>query len=190
MVEDDPNTKVTDEAYELLWKEFGHGEMPKREEKTAPVVEKPKEEEVKPLEPEPAKEEELTPVEEPERPHFKVLGKIDEASLSPSKKNKKEKAAPAEEEEQPTKSAPLQQEADIPQPEAQGDQVAAPSRRFPSRILSSRSRRRSLYLRQKSPKSLQSLSRKKRLTNLKTRLLKQSRRKLKRRSPKNRRYSP
>ena len=134
MVEDDPNTKVTDEAYELLWKEFGHGEMPKREEKTAPVVEKPKEEEVKPLEPEPAKEEELTPVEEPERPHFKVLGKIDEASLSPSKKNKKEKAAPAEEEEQPTKSAPLQQEADIPQPEAQGDQVAAPFQEVPIEV--------------------------------------------------------
>ncbi|MBQ7163028.1 MAG: translation initiation factor IF-2 [Bacteroidales bacterium] len=126
MVEDDPNTKVTDEAYELLWKEFGHGEMPKREEKPAPVVEKPKEEDVKTVEKAPVKEEVKAPVAEPERPHVKVLGKIDESALSPSKS--KEKSAPAPAKEEKPAEKPLVGEK---QPEPQAEDKQAPVKEVP-----------------------------------------------------------
>lgn len=36
-VENDPNVKVSDEAYALLWKKFGKGQMPQRSEKPKPV---------------------------------------------------------------------------------------------------------------------------------------------------------
>ncbi|MBP5170498.1 MAG: translation initiation factor IF-2 [Bacteroidales bacterium] len=120
MVEDDPNTKVTDEAYELLWKEFGHGEMPKREEKPAPVVEKPKEEEPKIVEKEPVKEEVKAPVAEPERPRVKVLGKIDESVLSPSKSKEKAAPAPAKEEKPAEKPVVVKEQ---PEPQAKDEQA-------------------------------------------------------------------
>ena len=107
-VENDPNVKVSDEAYALLWKKFGTGEMPtkkKESPKTEPVVEAPKQEETPKAEA--PKEKEEAPVS---RPQFKTLGKIDLDAINHPKEAPKAEAPKASETpvaEKTTPAAPV-----------------------------------------------------------------------------------
>ena len=128
-VENDPNVKVSDEAYALLWKKFGKGEMPTKKKempKQEAPVEEPKKEEAKP-----------EPAPEPERPHFKPLGKIDLDAINHPKKAepvKEEVKEPVVEvpevkvEAEPVVEtpAPVKEEAPAPAPAPVKEEVKAP----------------------------------------------------------------
>ncbi len=135
-VENDPNVKVSDEAYALLWKKFGKGEMPTKKKempKQEAPVEEPKKEEAKP-----------EPAPEPERPHFKPLGKIDLDAINhpkkaePVKEEVKEPVVEVSEvkvEAEPVVEtpAPVKEEAPAPAPAPVKEEVKAPvtpKRRF------------------------------------------------------------
>ena len=133
-VENDPNVKVSDEAYALLWKKFGKGEMPTKKKempKQEAPVEEPKKEEAKP-----------EPAPEPERPHFKPLGKIDLDAINHPKKAepvKEEVKEPVVEvpevkvEAEPVVEtpAPVKEEAPAPAPAPVKEEVKAPAVEVP-----------------------------------------------------------
>ncbi len=93
-VENDPNVKVSDEAYALLWKEFGKGEMPGKKKET------PKEN--VPEEPKIPESPQVAPKEEKKESFqtYKPLGKIDLDAINHPKKSVPEvKPEPAPEPE-------------------------------------------------------------------------------------------
>ncbi len=96
-VENDPNVKVSDEAYAILWKKFGHGEMPTKKAE-APA---PKDEPVAAAKPEVAAEKPAAAKKEEqpfERQQYKPLGKIDLNTVGQPKKEQETPATPAVEE--------------------------------------------------------------------------------------------